>query len=478
MLINVLPKPQKFEHREGMKCSVNAAQCEIARDDSMSVEAYELSVSNNSVTIKASGDSGVFYARQTLCQLQDENGYVSPCFIADSPKYAHRGLSIDCARHFFSAEEVKKIVEHMALVKMNVLHWHLTDDQGWRVESKLYPKLAASSGKEFYTHEQIGEIVAFAAERHVQVIPEIELPGHVRGLLSAYPEYSCSGKPINLATMGGIYKTILCGGKESTYSFLEQLLGEITPLFPSKFFHIGSDEAPKDEWKKCPHCQKVMAKHRLSDEIQLQGLFVSRIAKILARLDKMAIVWNDSLEADNLTKNLAVQYWSIQYKDSFQRFAQNGGRFIWSDMFAFYLDYPHSMTTLKRLYNEPLTIGEVDFEDFENLMGLEAALWTEHITTTQEFEEHIFPRLYAVAERAWGGDGDYEDFERRVSIFLKRFQKAAFTPQKKWNPRGLGKLLDAGMFAKKMGAAVSKGDDRADFIPNKDFTQKFKKSFF
>ncbi len=253
----------------------------IARESDYAEEEYALCVATNGIQMKAGGARGVIYALATVYQLMDGGINVPCCEIHDKPRLAYRGLSLDCVRHFFPAAEVKRIIEQISLVKMNVLHWHLTDDQAWRIESKRCPKLHQQFGEEYFTQEDVKDIVAYAAARGVDVIPEIEMPGHASALLSVYPQYSCSGKQVQPATCGGIYPVILCAGEESVYDFIRDLLDELCPLFPAQRFHIGGDEAPKKEWKKCPRCQQKMKDEGLASEADLQGYFSNRVIEML-----------------------------------------------------------------------------------------------------------------------------------------------------------------------------------------------------
>ncbi|MDR0910858.1 MAG: family 20 glycosylhydrolase, partial [Spirochaetaceae bacterium] len=208
----------------------------------------------------------------------------------------HRGFHLDCARHFYAVDEVKKIINEAAIAGANVFHWHLTDDQGWRIESKQFPKLQAIN-PEYYTQNDLKAVVDFADTKGVEVIPEIELPGHTRSLLVAYPEFSCTGESVELATKGGIYDVILCPGKDSMFAFLEELLNEVCALFPGLRFHIGGDEAPKNKWHDCPDCRKRMEQEGLQDYEDLQGYFTNRVNAIIKKNGKKAICWNDSLVA-------------------------------------------------------------------------------------------------------------------------------------------------------------------------------------
>lgn len=398
-------------------------------------------------------------------------------------KYDYRSLHLDCARHFFSAETVKKVIEGISYGDLNVLHWHLTDDHAWRIESKKFPKLHEASGQ-YYTQAEIREIIEYAKERGIDIIPEIDMPGHNLALLSVYPEYSCKGQPVTPAKARGIYKTILCAGKEETYSFVEDLLDEMIPLFDSKYFHIGGDEAPKDEWKECPHCNAKMKELGLTSYEDLQGYFTSRLCAILKRYGKTPIVWNDALLASSLPEDVVVQYWTIDHAKAMVPFVAKGGNWIYSDMFEVYLDYPHSMIPLKKVYEFEPHLYKYDVPRTDGLMGFEACTWTEHIDNEKKLCEHIFPRVYALAERANGlGKTDYDAFKKRVREKTKLLEKAGipYTKEEWWDPKGKARREDALKFYFNMGAGVDEEEAKkqaASAAPKLEFVVHFIREFY
>lgn len=398
-------------------------------------------------------------------------------------KYGYRSLHLDCARHFFSVETVKKVIEGISYGNMNVFHWHLTDDHGWRIESKKFPQLHQNSGQ-FYTQEEIREIIIFAKERGIEIIPEIDMPGHNLALLSVFPEYSCKGEPVTPAKARGIYKTILCAGKEDVYTFVEELLDEMIPLFDSEYFHIGGDEAPKDEWKECPHCNAKMKELGLTSYEDLQGYFTARVCEVLKKHGKTPIVWNDALLASNLPEDVVVQYWTIDHAKAMVPFVEKQGKWIYSDMFEVYLDYPHSMIPLKKVYDFKPHLYKYDIPRMDNLIGFEACAWTEHIDNEQKLCEHIFPRVYALAERANGEKyTDYESFKERVREKVERLEKAGipYTKEKWWDPQGKARRDDAIQFYFNMGADVDEEEAKkqADSAaPKLEFVLHFIKEFY
>ena len=452
----------------------------LVRNTAIAEEGYCLTVTQKIVTLDASTERGIVWGLTTLAELMDGKE-IPCCHIEDAPKYIHRALSLDCARHFFPIEEVRKIIEEISLAKMNVLHWHLSDDQAWRIESRKFPKLHTTSG-EYYTQDEIRDVVEYARIRGVEIIPEIDMPGHTTGILAAYPEYSCSQKEVKLANAGGIYPVILCAGREETFAFAEELLDEIIPLFPGKRFHIGGDEAPKSEWKKCPYCKKRMEKLGITDIEDLQGYFTEQVIRILKKHDKQPICWNDTLISSNAPKNVQVQYWTLQHRIPMQEFVENGGKWIYSDMFEIYLDYPYSMSNLKKVYATKPHFGKTSFADDPNLLGLEGCLWAEHITDTKRLENLLFPRVYALAELNWCGRRDYAEFKTRLKAFIstKLHGEIQYTPENWWEPRGKARKKEAIDYFIKVNSMPPevKAQTVDATAPNKEFAGSFMKKFF
>ena len=452
----------------------------LLKNAALPEEGYRLTVSENGVTAEASTERGIVWALTTLASLSD-GGRIPCCTIADAPVHEHRGLSLDCVRHFFPAEEVKKIIEEISLAKMNVLHWHLSDDQGWRIESRKFPKLNEVS-PQFYTQDEIRQIAEFARVRGVEIVPEIDMPGHTSGLLAAYPQYSCSGRAVTLATAGGIYPVILCAGREETFAFAEELLDEILPLFPGKRFHIGGDEAPKSEWKKCPLCRARMEEQGIDAIEDLQGYFTSRVIGILKKHGKTPVCWNETLLASNVPADIQVQYWTLQHRIPMQRFAENGGKWIYSDMFELYLDYPYSMTSLKKIYETEPHLGKTSFADDPGLLGMEACIWAEHIDSPERLEELLFPRVLAVAELNWSGRRDYGDLKTRLrTVIAGELHKGIhYTPESGWEPKGTSRKKEAIDYFIKVNSMPPevKAQTVDAAAPNREFASAFMKKFF
>lgn len=367
------------------------------------------------------------------------------------PRFSYRGVMLDCCRHFFPIDDIKKLIAQMSILKLNYFHWHLSNDQGFRLESKRFPKLNevsswrrlddgdpwAESGEKkageryggYYTQSEIKEIVAFAKERGVEVVPEIELPGHTTAILASFPELSCAGTPLEVASTFGIHDRILCAGEENVYQFLFELLDEITPLFPCNYFHIGGDEAPKTEWKKCPKCGAVMQKYGYKNYECLQQHFVNRVIGYLRQKGKTTIVWNESAIEDELDESAVIQYWmEMGGGESYLPKEFNKGRkFIFSNQCQFYCDYSYAETPLRAtLQFEPNVKGIP--VPAENVLGIEAPMWTEWTGAFLDCEKMLYPRLLAVAECGWARKRNTEEFLSRAKEFLKEPTRNVLVP--------------------------------------------------
>lgn len=410
-------------------------------------EGYKLTVAKDGITVEAADESGAVWALTTVTELTAEGEALPIVTIEDAPHYGHRGLSLDCSRHFFTADEVKKVIDQMTRVKLNVLHWHLVDDQGWRIECKTLPLLHKTTGT-YYTQEEIRSVIEYARVRGMEIIPEIDMPGHTRSMIAAYPHLSCFGEKTELCQFGGIFEKILCPGKDETFEFIEKLLTEVCALFPDDRFHIGGDEAPKTEWKKCPHCKARMEALGLTDYEDLQGYFTKRVVAILKKHGKRAVFWNDVLESKDVDTENIVQYWTAQHEAPMPAFIERGGKVIFSNMSALYFDYPHGINSLNKVYHyQPVVMGK-SYADSPNMLGYEAALWSEQVETPEHLEELLFPRLYAVSEIAWNEAGDYADFEHRAEKKIEIAAKQGVNCMTKdgWNPEGEARVQSAATF--------------------------------
>ncbi len=414
----------------------------ISKAKSISPEGYALYTENGNIQIKASTVTGAYHAFVTLkwilMQVKRVDGKktLTGFLIEDKPCYRHRGAMLDECRHFFGKEVVKSLLDNMAMLKMNVFHWHLADDQGYRIESKVFPKLNEVASKRryaylgksrqnenepeygpfFYTHEDIKEIVEYAKERHIAVIPEIDIPGHTTAMIAAYPELSCDGErpEVNIST--GIFKSILCAGNEHTYEFIEKLLDEVCPLFPSKYFHIGGDEARYGKWRKCPQCQALIKEKNLKDERHLQMYFMGRVNEMLRARQKKCIAWNDCL-GDELDNDIICHYWTLKNSAVVKQQAKKR-EVILSPLMHFYFNFAYSRTPLKKTYN--FNEKKKGFQKKGvRVRGVEAELWTEWIDTKEAVEFSYYPRLAAVAEVAWVKleKRKYKDFKERKKFY-------------------------------------------------------------
>ncbi|MDR2516568.1 MAG: beta-N-acetylhexosaminidase [Spirochaetaceae bacterium] len=429
------------------------AALRLRRDGAYAPEAYTLEVERAGISLTASGERGIIQGLTSL--FERLAGREIPCCrLSDRPRYGHRGFMLDCSRHFFESAEIERILEEMALVKLNIFHWHLSDDQGWRIESRAFPKLHAGGPR--YTQEEIRRIVAFARDRGIEVIPEIDLPGHTTALLSVYPELSCREEPVSPVTGGGIFPIILCAGKERVYEFLFTLLDEIADLFDSPLIHLGGDEAPKTEWEQCEHCKAALKRLGLEDFEDLQGHFTARLAEHLAGKGKKVRCWNDILKSRVLPGNMDIQYW-VEWDASggLESYFDRGGGVVFSDMFSLYFDYPASFSSLQKVFRYEPAIGGRSRAASPNTAGVEACLWTERVPTAAALERAIFPRLFALAETAWAGPGDYRDFEDRLRLKLETLKTrgVSFTPLEQCNPEGEARLAEIARFWKEFQAS-------------------------
>ncbi len=390
-------------------------------------EGYALKCENRRVYITAKTENGLFYGLQTLKQmLLQKDGKLPYTEITDYPRFSYRGFMLDCGRYFYPVEDVKKIVDLMALHKLNVLHWHLTEDQGWRVEIKKYPLLTEKGSMRshtnfnhkahggYYTQEEIKEIVAYCHERKIKVIPEFDIPGHSVAAISCYLYLSCLDRDLKVATHWGVKHDILCAGKESTYKFVYDVLDELIELFPDKIIHIGGDEAVKMRWKNCPHCQKAIKDNNLRDEDHLQMFFMAKVNDYLKEKGYSSIMWNyDKIEnADMLNPDIAWDICGMGDDDDLVKNELNRGRrLINTKCYPYYFDFPYGWNTLKMVCEDDGALTDNDKETW----GIEAQMWTEYVPNMKRLEFLTFPRLGAMAENAWAEKG-YPSF----STFLHK----------------------------------------------------------
>ena len=427
-------------------------------------EGYAIKITPEVITIKAKTAIGLFYAVQTIRQLlpvdvekeKKVEGLklsVPACEISDEPQFVYRGMHLDVGRHIFPVPSIKRYIDMIALHKMNTFHWHLTEDQGWRIEIKKYPKLTTiggfrketlvGTGREnpqifngipyggFYTQEEVKDIVAYARSKFVTIIPEIEMPGHSLSALTAYPEFSCTGGPFEVGTKWGVFPDVYCAGKEATFKFLEDVLTEVIELFPGTYIHIGGDECPKDRWQKCPDCQKRIKDEGLKDEKALQSFFISRIEKFLISKHRKLIGWDEILEG-GLAPEATVMSW--RGTEGGIEAARQKHDVIMSPINNVYLNMYQceregqplaagGYLPLEKVYAfnpVPTVLNEVEQK---YIRGLEGCLWSEFVDNPDLLEYMVYPRMFAIAETGWtqASKKDFNSFLSRLEIIKKRY---------------------------------------------------------
>jgi hexosaminidase len=459
----------------------NYIQLTVADPAELGTEGYAFQSTPEGVTLRGGGSAGVFYAAQTLLQIlpPEVYGHVRakvpawslPCLsIKDRPRYGWRGMMLDVSRHFFPKAFVKKFIDGLAMHKMNTFHWHLCDDQGWRIQIKKYPKLTKISAWRtdregmnwsvrpeqkpgepatyggFYTQDEIREIIAYAVARNITIVPEIEMPAHATAVIAAYPELSCTGGPFTVPT-GGLWpiKDIYCAGNEKVFSFLEAVLTEVADLFPGKYIHIGGDEADKTEWKRCPKCQARIKSEQLNNEAELQSYFVKRIERFLTSRNKRLIGWDEILEG-GLAPDATVMSWrgivgGIEA-------AKSGHDVVMAPTSNCYFDYYQGdwrtepvaiggYLPIQTVYAYEPTPDTLTDSEATHILGTQANLWAEFIPDPAKSEYVTYPRIAAIAEVGWTAKAlrNWDDFALRLETQMARYthrgihaSRAAFTP--------------------------------------------------
>ncbi|OZI09012.1 beta-hexosaminidase [Siphonobacter sp. BAB-5385] len=413
-------------------------------------EGYQLRIHPKGVEITGHDPAGLFYGVQSFVQLlhQSKNLRIPASQIIDYPRFSYRGMHLDVSRHWFQVPFIKKYIDLLAQYKFNTFHWHLTDDQGWRIEIKRYPELqkVAAYRKEtlmghkrelphrfdgkkyggYYTQEEVREVVRYAAQRHITVIPEIEMPGHALAALSAFPALGCTGGPYQAATFWGIFDDVYCAGNDSTFTFLQNVLDEVVELFPSKYIHIGGDECPKTRWKSCPKCQARMQHQGLKDEHELQSYFIQRMEKYLLTKNREIIGWDEILEG-GLSPGATVMSWrgtegGIEAMRQKHKAIMTPEPFVYFDFYqSLYASEPTAAawyTPLSKVYSYEPVPDSLTAEEASYLLGIQGNVWSEYLATEAHAEYMIFPRALAVAETAWSPKKGrtYPDFLRRLRL--------------------------------------------------------------
>ncbi len=397
-VLNLVPYPQKAEVHDDIYCQeMEVSALETAL---YGKEGYLLNISEKEIRMEGS-KAGIFYAERTLEQLRIQFGNRLPSMeIMDQPRFTYRGFMLDSSRHFLPKQDVLKLIDAAAYFKLNKMHWHLVDDQGWRIQIDAYPKLTETGSSAYYTKEDIRDIVTHANDKMIDIIPEIEIPGHESAMIAAYPSAGCKGEKVKVQTRGGIFDNLICVGREENWNFLTAILDEIMEMFPYQFIHIGGDEACKKKWRDCPDCQKKLKELGLKDENALQQWFVVKTKKYLEQHGKKVVVWNDALRGDKLDSDCVVQAW-MGDRGLITDFARRGGNIINSDNNCYYLDYPYFMSDAHKILNTDPYPEYLDEELYKAVLGLECPLWTERVPDIETAAYLLFPRLPAMAECAW-----------------------------------------------------------------------------
>ena len=442
----------------------------LSVDKALAEEEYLLDVTKSGVTIKGGSEKAVFYGLQSLRQVvfnsnvKGDKIAVECMSVKDKPHFGYRGNMLDVCRHIFTVEQVKEYIDILAMHKINRFHWHLTEDQGWRIEIKKYPNLikVGSQRKEtivgrynkketpkydgkpyggYFTQDEVRDIVRYAAERYIEVIPEIDMPGHMVAALASYPELGCTKGPYEVRTRWGISEDVLCAGRESTFEFVEGVLAEILELFPSKYIHVGGDECPKLRWKECPDCQKRIKEEGLKDEFELQSYFIHRVEKFLAKNGRHLIGWDEILEG-GISKTATIMAWRGAKRGIAA--AKLGNQVVMTPTHFCYLDY--AQTSNRKANKEPISGGgngkrpltmrkAYSFDPYDQLneqeqkciIGVQGNMWTEYVATYDHLQRMILPRMAAIAEVGWSyGNKDYDDFTRRMFLLRKLYDKCGY----------------------------------------------------
>jgi hexosaminidase len=440
----------------------NAISLIIANTPDARKDGYLLISDENGVMIKGNTAAGLFYGTQTFMQMVSADGKeIAYASVTDYPRFDYRGLMLDVGRHMYPVSFIKKYIDLLAYHKFNRFHWHFTEDQGWRIEIKKYPKLqevgayrdqtvmtyartkdrpflkpSDYDGKRYggyYTQTEIKDVVQYAADRHVTVIPEIEMPGHAMAALASYPDLGCTGGPYKTAMTWGIFDDVFCAGKEETFVFLQEVLDEVIPLFPGEYIHIGGDECPKVKWEKCSHCKKRMKEENLKDTHELQRYFIQRMEKYVNSKGKKIIGWDEILEG-GLAPNATVMSW--RGEDGGIAAAKQSHTVIMSPTDCCYFDYQQDTSKsepmaikkylpVKTVYSYEPIPTPLTTEESKYVLGAQANVWSEYLKTSEQVEYMTYPRASAMAEVVWSAkeNRDYSDFLKRMSIHMKRLDE-------------------------------------------------------
>lgn len=456
---------------KGKAKSVISLVIDAKAKDINNTEGYAINITNKGIVVRGKTAAGVFYGCQTLRKtmpaLKNADGTavieMPAVAITDEPRFEYRGMHLDCSRHFYKASFVKQYIDMIALHNMNRFHWHLTDDQGWRFAVDKYPKLATIASQRngtmlghcpnvidhtpyggYYTDEEIKDIIKYAADRYITIIPEVDMPGHMMAVLAAYPELGCTGGPYETAMRWGIFEDILCAGNPKSYEFLEAVLDKVCDLFPSRYIHIGGDEAPRTRWEKCPKCQAIIAKEGIvakdghSKEALLQGYLTHKVQAYLEAKGRRIIGWDELLGCD-VDTTATIMSW--RGSEPGAKGAKLGHDVIMTPMPHCYFDFYQT----KEIRNEPVAIGNfldvakvyamqpvadgLSPEAAKHIIGVQANVWTEYITCPEYVEYMILPRMAALAEVQWMPESqkNFDAFKKRITSFRSIYDHYGWT---------------------------------------------------
>ena len=449
---SIIPRPREAVWHEGTVRP--GAPLREQTDVGLRPEEFRLTLCPDAITLRGGGPAALLYGRAVLEQLRLQSDALPCGEVHDWPALGWRSFHIDSARHFIPLDELKKMIRMAAHFRLNRFHWHFADDQGWRIESAAFPRLheigSVRQGDHFdkdgndevqggyYTRAEVRELVDYCRSLGIEIVPEVDMPGHVTAILAAYPSLSCTGEPIAVATKGGIFRDIFCAGKDDVFAFIERLLDDLLELFPYEYFHIGGDEAPKTRWKVCPLCRKRREAEGLSTPQALQGYFENRVIAMLAARGRKAIVWNEAANGGNLDPRATIQLWTEDREHRVAEHLARGGQVILANMMNCYCDYPYAFISLQSVHQLDTAPAELVAANPAGMLGTECLIWTERVRTAQRLEEYAWPRFAASAEVGWCGAErpDFDDFRRRLETLFPLFAQygIAATPPEDWVP--------------------------------------------
>lgn len=440
----------KAQGGSSMSVSKNQSKGDIVfiLDKSKTDEAYELTIHPKKIEIRASGESGFFYAIQSINQLLigNSSGKLPCAVIKDAPRYKLRSFLLDSGRQYQKVSTIKKYLDMMAMLKMNTFHWHLTEGLGWRLEIKKYPELTRKGAfvgtdaeqQGFYTQEDVKEIIRYASARNITVMPEIDMPGHAEAALTAYPQFSCFGQSQGLKKGQAFSENIFCAGKPQTMTFLKEVLNEVCELFPSKYIHVGGDEAPKGNWNRCPDCQALIKRENLKNSEQLQAYFSADIAGYLKSKGKKAVFWDEVLNEEDyeLPDNVVVHWWGYRARKEKPLFTaiKKGYEVICGTNYYTYLNFPltpwkgyqeNRTVDIRQIYEQNPSMNR---DSNSLVIGMSCALWTDDNVRESMIDQRLFPRIFALSEQMWhkGNNVPFEDFYNKVQNKKSYFEQLGY----------------------------------------------------